>query len=86
MKSYILYSFFKNWDTKTCLFLGMLFFAFFTSVLVFINTNEQYVNAAFTLTSQLVASLITYINSSKTNATIVSETEMKEIEKVKGKK
>jgi hypothetical protein len=71
MKSYTLYSFFKNWDTKTCLWTGMALFALLTISAAYFHAEKEYVMAFFGLTGQLVAGLLTYVNSNKTNPTIV---------------
>jgi hypothetical protein len=56
---------FKNWESKTYLWAGMIFFAALTGVLVVIQADKEYVVASFALTGQLVAGLLTYVNSNK---------------------
>jgi hypothetical protein len=87
-KEFFVYSFFKNWDTKTCLWTGMTFFAIFTLFLVLMRAEKEYVMAGFGLTGQLVAALLTYVNSNKAaTSTIVeipAEKKMEEKEKGQG--
>jgi hypothetical protein len=65
------YEFFKNWDTKTCLWTGMVFFALCTGVLAICKADKEYVIASSALTGQLVAGLLTYVNSNRPNPPIV---------------
>ena len=59
--------FFKNWDSKTCLWTGMIFFASLTVALVVLKAEKEYVMASFALSGQLTAGLLTYVNSNKPN-------------------
>jgi hypothetical protein len=70
MQHYKLYSFFKNWDTKTCLWTGMAMFALMTLGLVKFHAEKEYVMASFALTGQMAAALWTYVNSNKPNQSV----------------
>jgi hypothetical protein len=56
---------FKNWDTKTYLWAGMVSFILTTIALVLYHADKEYVVASFGLTGQMVAGLLTYVNSNK---------------------
>jgi len=55
----------QGWDTKACLWSGMVVFMLLTIGLALFKVDKEYVMASFGLTGQLVASLMTYVNSMK---------------------
>lgn len=56
---------FSQWDTKACLWTGMIIFMGLTVLLAIFKAEKEYVMAAFALTGQLAAGLLTYVNSMK---------------------
>jgi len=55
----------RGWDTKACLWSGMVIFMFLTIGLAILKVDKEFVMASFGLTGQLVAALMTYVNSMK---------------------
>lgn len=54
---------FTSWSSKTYLWTAMLVFFAITCLLTLKDIDKDYIMAAFALTGQLVAGLLTYINS-----------------------
>jgi hypothetical protein len=61
-------AFMRNWDSKTCIWTGMAMFALMTLALTAFRADKELIMAGFGLTGQLVAGLLTYVNSHKNEA------------------